>query len=727
MHRLARSVFSISAICLFSLVLYVFSIYFRQPADLWIFSQLRAVTFLGLIFLSVSFLAAAVALRKKPAWEQSIDRLIQQVLEKDWLREGFLFLSGLILLVCLIPLFNLIINQDRRFEVIFLRYLWLIFLIAAVVIQTVFLTISRLRRDEWLLALFISCLLFCSGLFVQALILPRLEQAYEARHSQVVLYQLIWAVLVWAGSFWLIALPAGERKFWILILAMAAGFCALEWFSLPRKLWSLKADLTFYLPIFIFGLPLFAAFSLYAWKYLMKLTHGKVDWVAKGTLSGLLVLFAVLYYRGALEHSRTININTTFSDQNAYMNIIKTMRERNFHYTGDQNRMPGYPFLQALFYNSKMSDQELFEQGKRVNILLSLVLLFFLFLIFLKVLSYYQATLLLVIVAFSLYIFKAPYIQAEISFYFISFLSFVLMIQMLLKPHWLLGIATGVVVGLAYLTKGTILPAMALFAGIYLLKEIVALSQNLKAKDRSGGSQIGRRLIGLVLALLAFWVVIYPYASQMKQRFGNYFYNVNTTIYIWYDEMEQAYVGEAKYHFTEQPPQNIPADQVPGLRKYFREHTLQQAFDRFWVGVQSELGKIGWQFSITNYHLDYFMIFLLAIVLDLKNTLRTVKKYPYVIALALLFFLGYEAAFAWYTPIASGRRFTYGLYLPFLFSVFTAVNALGKNQILDQPREKAPISLPRFFTAANLIISFTLVYNIWVILTASLFYDRYGS
>jgi hypothetical protein len=577
------------------------------------------------------------------------------------------------------------------------------------------------------LALLISCVLFCCGLLVQTLLVSHLEQAGRASLMQVVLYQIIWAVLIWTLSFWLISLPASGRKFWISIVVMTIGFCALEWVSLPRKLWSLKPDFTFYLPIFVFGLPLLAAFLLSAWKQLTKITHGKVDCAAKGIVIGLLLVLAYFYYQGALEHSHTINVSTTFSDQNAYMSLIKISRERNFHYTGDQNRMPGYPFLQALFYNSKMSDQELFEQGKHVNIILSLILLVFLFLIFLKFLSFYQAALLLVIVAFSLYIFKAPYIQTEISFYFISFLSFVMMIRMLLKQHWLLGLATGMVVGLAYLTKGTILPSLALFATIYLLQELIALAKHLKAKDRPGLRQSIQRLIGLALVLLAFWVVIYPYASQMKKRFGNYFYNVNTTVYIWYDEIEQAYRGEAKYHFAEQPPQNIPPDQVPNLRRYFREHSFQQVFDRLWIGVQSEMGKIGSQYSLTNYHLDYLLIFFLAILLDWKNSLRTAKKYPYVIAFTLLFFLGYEAAFAWYTPIASGRRFTYGLYIPFLFSIFAAINELGRSQISDPPRENTLINLPRYFTTSNLIIALTLVYNIWVIITASLFFDRYGS
>jgi hypothetical protein len=61
----------------------------------------------------------------------------------------------------------------------------------------------------------------------------------------------------------------------------------------------------------------------------------------------------------------------------------------------------------------------------------------------------------------------------------------------------------------------------------------------------------------------------------------------------------------------------------------------------------------------------------------------------------------------------------YGFYLPLLFSIFAAINELGRSQISDLPRENTLINLPRYFTTAILIIALTLVYNIWVIMTAS--------
>lgn len=728
MHRLTRGLFITAGLSLVSLVLYLGSLYWREPRNVFDLWPLRLATYLGLISLAGASLAGAIVFWKKPDWELKIERTIEQQLERAWLREGLLYLGGLIVLVCGIPLITWIIGRDRRFEAPFLRYFWLLFLLIALVILAIFIIAPKPRRRRWLASVFLSVLFFSLGLAIQTTLLARLTTAaFTTTRSVAFLNQCIWVMIIWPLCFRLVTLPRSEQLLWMMVLIMTFGVWIIAWAMLPRKLSHLQPVLAFYTPIIIFGAPLLAGSLMFGWNFLLRVTQRKIDWIAKGVTLGALVVLAFFYYQGALKHAQTVNISTTFSDQNAYISIIKTARERNFHYTGDQNRMPGYPFLQAFFYKPQMSDTQLFEQGKRLNIILSLALMIFLFLIFLRYLSFFQATLLLLIVSFSLYVFKAPYIQTEISFYFISFLSFVLMIQMIIKPGWLLALATGFVAGLGYLTKGTILPSVLLFVGIFSIKELADFVKMARSKDQASLHQSARHFGDLALVMMVFIVVIFPYISQMKQRFGSYFYNVNTAVYIWYDEMEQAYQGEARYHFADGVPTDLPVDQIPSLQKYIREHTFQQAFNRLANGMYGVLRMIGWQFSVLNYQMAYAWIFLLALLADYKNSLRTAKKYPYVIAFTVLFFLGYLTAFAWYNPIASGRRFVYGLYIPFLFSVFAAINTLSRQQTLFAPDGKATLCVRRFFTISNLTIAFLLFYDIWVVLTASLFFDRYGS
>jgi hypothetical protein len=200
--------------------------------------------------------------------------------------------------------------------------------------------------------------------------------------------------------------------------------------------------------------------------------------------------------------------------------------------------MPGYPFILALFYKPGMSDADFFELGKTVNIWLSLALLLLLFFFLRKYLSLLTTALLIAIAAFSLYIFKAPYIQAESVYYFLALVGFVLVVRMLIHPNVKLAVAAGVVLGLAHLTKASVLPGLLLFAALFVLKEIFNVIRLVRAREFSRES-LKPKLVHLgILALFfaCFLAVIFPYIRSMKQRFGHYFYNVNTTFYIWYDD-----------------------------------------------------------------------------------------------------------------------------------------------------------------------------------------------
>ena len=389
--------------------------------------------------------------------------------------------------------------------------------------------------------------------------------------------------------------------------------------------------------------------------------------------------------------------------------------------------MPLYPYLQAAFYRSDMSDKQLFKQAKQLNIILSMVFLGLLFLIFLKSFRFYQAFLLIIIIAYSLYIFKAPYMQAEILFFSIAAISFILMLNMLIRPTWWLAIVTGIMVGLAYLTKGTVLPSLFLFAALYGAKQVISMVREVRNAGLSNLRTVAIQFGYLIILLVFFTVTVYPYLRAMKLMFGHYFYNVNTTVYIWYDSYDQAIEGEAKYHFTQGWPEQLPEDQIPGIGKYLSDHTLQQIIGRFMTGFGMQLNNIYSQYSVTNYPISYLIIFLLAILIDVRNGFRTARNNPYLVLFTILYFFGYLVAFSWYAPIAGGRRFFFGLYIPLLIVVFASINELAKNQPAAYGEKAPKINLARFFSTSNVIIALTLIYNIWLILTRVLFYSRFGS
>lgn len=755
MHRLSRSLLVFSILNAAGLAFYLAGIYARDAHGVAVLTPMRILALLALLLLALAPLLAAWLLRRNPPLAQKYDQFLQDALRALQLKQIIQFLTGYLLLGVTTLVSGMWILQPLRFAVFLPRYFWLLFLLVGWSILILASPYLKPLPRRWGNVMVLSVLFISLGILFQSLLLARLEEPFLLSQGGLILVQLGQALIIWAFFYWIFDLPAQERNLWLVVCLFSAGLFLIEWLSLARKLDDFRPYLALWMPVLIFGMPLLAAGLLSLWQALLARRGAMAARLLKAALAILLVSLAFVYVQGALEHARTINTSSTFSDQDAYLQFIQKARELNFRYTGDQNRMPAYPFLQALLYDSRMSVPELFAQGKQVNILLSLLLLVFLFLIFLKYLSYYQAVVLVLIVAFSLYIFKSPYIQAEISFYFLFFLSFLLMSQMLIKPSWLLGIASGAVIGLTYLTKGSMLPVLALFSALFILKEglallklarqpvliipptttpieVVAIAEATHQPAKRAAASLNMqtallRWVSFALLLFIFGLTIYPYASQMKERFGSYFYNVNTSIYIWYDEMQQAYDGEARYRFAEQIPPDLPADQVPSLRKYLREHTRPQILERFLDGLKSELGKIRWQFSVTNYQLAYLWIFSLVVLLDLRNNLAVIRTYPYLVAFGVLFFLGYLVAFAWYTPLASGRRFTYSLYIPFLFSIFVAINAFARRQAKGSATQAPAINLGRLFNAANLVITLTLVYNIWLVLDILLYVDRYGS
>jgi hypothetical protein len=302
------------------------------------------------------------------------------------------------------------------------------------------------------------------------------------------------------------------------------------------------------------------------------------------------------------------------------------------------------------------------------------------------------------------------------------------MLMMLTRPTWLRSIATGIVVGLAYLTKGTILSSLPLFALLYGIDLIIfSVWKNIN-KHKAPISIIARRAAYLLVVLVIFAVIIFPYAQALKQRFGHYFYNVNTTFYIWYDDWQTVKEEEAKHGFTMQWPTHMAEDELPSFRNYVREHSFQQIIDRFTYGFRAQLTNIIMKpFSVTNYWIGYLIILLMGILINLDNFQKFVKSNVIPLMFVSLYFAGYLIAFAWYCPIACGRRFTYALYIPFLIVIFLVMRELIKNQTRESGKVENKIDLAKYFTASHLIMAITLIFNIWLVTNNVLFIDTYGS
>lgn len=643
------------------------------------------------------------------------------------IKKFFLSIASAAFLSASIPLWYMLISGVKQFPALLLHIFPLLILVIVFSISVILLDAFKTKQKKWLSTLFIVSLLTASSILLQSFLLNHLYRPLLYGVKERVFAQAVSIMVCLAFVVYISALRKRAQTFWILMAFIVAALFLIQWLTFPAKLWRLQPYLALNVSLFIFGLPLMMFAILWGWRWLVSSTCGKIVSIAKITAIILLLILGYFYAQADFKHSNTINIKINSSDQAYYLKFIKNVRNSGFTSTGDHNRMPLYPYLQALFYRPEMSNKELFTQGKTINIYISLVFLGLLFLVFLRYLQFYQSFLLVMIVAFSLYIFKAPFLQAEITFFTLAFLSFLLILEMLVRPSWPLAILTGLVSGLTYLTKGTVLPSLFLFATLFLAKNLLSVFRGGGLYDRARLLTAVQQL-GYILACLAiFTLTIYPYIRVMKEKFGQYFYNVNTSIYIWYDSYDQALEEEARYRFTEGWPGNLPQDQIPSLRKYLSDHTPRQILERFQIGVGKVLLNIKQQLGVTNYLLNYAGIFLLAALLDVRNSFTILKKYPYPLIFVILYFAGYLFAFSWYSLIAGGPRFLYGLYIPFLFLVFMSINELSRNQLTLVENKPNKVNLARYFTTVNILMGLTLVYNIWLVLTQVKFLGRFGS
>jgi len=427
-----------------------------------------------------------------------------------------------------------------------------------------------------------------------------------------------------------------------------------------------------------------------------------------------MALCAYVYYRGAAYNAEFVNRNSSLGDQSSYMeyarDIYHNRHDPDSNVLGDRNRMPGYPFIQSFFYDAAKSDQivpqvsllkslfgkpkielkgraseyaperdrEFFDRGKSVNIYLSIVLLIILFFIFRFHIPTLAATSITLVLAFGVFIFKAGYFQAELLFYFAFFISFLLMFHTLRRPSPWLGALAGVAAGLAHLIKAGMLPILCIFVAVYMVREIVLLAIRIFRPTASALARQSRfiwRIVTLALTLVCFLATLWPYIQTSKRVFSQYFYNVNSTFYIWYDnwkDVDNPKTG-TKAHGDRVGWPDLPQQLLPSASKYWHEHTTEQIQSRLSKGFGSMLRESYDHFWFLKYVCLYLLLTIAIIVSRPIASCRGVASGWK--AVVLIFFCIYCAAYlfliAFYAPIsASGTtRFLLANMAPLLFTL----------------------------------------------------------
>ncbi len=390
-------------------------------------------------------------------------------------------------------------------------------------------------------------------------------------------------------------------------------------------------------------------------------------------------------------------------DQAAYLEYAKQMRLSGYAFEGDRNRMPLYPFLLSLIYRDGMDDAQFLEKARTFNINLTIVLLLGLFWIFRKFFPPFYSVALLAIAAFGLYIYRARVVHVEPLFYFVGFAMFVLLARILVAPGFVLAIAAGVVSGLAYLTKASALAALPILIVIFLAQSFFIARANAQFSMRD----FARRLaIGGVL-VASFLLSVFPYIWTNKQRYGEFFYNVNSAHYMWCDSWPEAlsYSEELRNPET----RKAALAKLPSAQKYWRTHSLEQATGRLLRGLSSLTKR---SVKVVGYYKFVVLLGLTALVLAVQNRKRfseLLTRRRAVAVFCLMYFGGYLLLYAWYGAVVTDSRFVLTLFLPFVFSASILIHTLARDRTVSVAGRLIPVTT----AIAAILIAFALVDSLY--------------
>ena len=400
-----------------------------------------------------------------------------------------------------------------------------------------------------------------------------------------------------------------------------------------------------------------------------------------------LAVLLILTVYGFEAHARRRVLSTppSMGDQGAYLGYARHQYESNYTVIEDRNRMPIFPFLLSRIYEPGLSEAQFLTRAQAFNVNLSILLLFLLFLIFRRFFPPWHAVALLTATAFCVFMYRAINAQAEVLFYFVSFCAFVLLLRMLITPRWWLAALGGATMGLAHLTKASVLPAVVVWI-VVSLAQIIWIFRR-RGRDRSADAW---RRAGLILVvIITFVAVIFPYIQTSKRIYGSYFYNVNSTFVFWCDTWPQAWEFLSE-HGDKDQWRSLPPDQIPSLSKYWREHSLAQIA---WRLIRGSWNQVTQNAMAIGYYKLAMAFLVAAALLCRRHQVRArqlLAEQPFAAAFCILFFCGYFVLYAWYQTLVADTRFILALFLPSVFAASLFLLRLGKDRIITVAGRQLP-------------------------------------
>lgn len=445
---------------------------------------------------------------------------------------------------------------------------------------------------------------------------------------------------------------------------------------------------------------------------------------------------SIFYLQGAYKNAVILNTDETRTDQDAYLNFAERMVKSNYKYMGDRNRMPLFPFLISFVYSKNR--EVFFLRAKILNIYLSLLYLVILFLIFLKYLPLLESINLILVIAFTVYLFKAPNVQAELTYYTLFFITFLILISVLINPSLEKCFLAGISAALTQLTKASMLPLIISFVLVFtmnilitLYKEKIGTSpiisnsihertkifyriekeiQRIFEKFRIKNARFLYLLLCFFLFISTFLTVLSPYLYESKKFYGGYFFNVSINYYMWHDSWEEVKTNTDIYNkYRLEEIANLPLEAVPGPGNYLRDNGIGKIFVRIANGLLHNFHSMKNSYGYFKYILIFIFLLSASILFNFSKAKEYFLKYFFPISFFAVVIGVYTISISFYTSIAGGNRFILGLFLPFTFSLYYTGTKLNKSIRKN--------TVKTLFIVLNILLFINICFEIYTVLS----------
>jgi hypothetical protein len=474
----------------------------------------------------------------------------------------------------------------------------------------------------------------------------------------------------------------------------------------------------------------------------------------------VLILFAGLYFYIGTHLVGQTNPNRQKHDQQNNIELAKVAashmkpdREigaakslwRMFpHYT-DGVVNPLWPWVAARVYDPALGDQEFYTRGKWLNLFIGAGFCLLLGIVASRYFSLGATVNLLLLVGFGAMLPRAPYFQPEPLYYIFFFLSWLCCLALLRKNSIWRYCLLGVLAGIAYLAKTSVMPLLAAFVAVssyrFLFGAVPAIIR--KAYNRPASEWCWQtHIVGVFFLAVFFLMTAGPRLSFANERFGAPFHSY-PSYWMWMDDFESSYSFMEK-HKDKPSLRRIPPTEVPSAQNYFKSHSGQQAGDRlsegFWwvtesfftpkrASVKNDTPQPWRQLLVDRglYLASLLGIVVLFAIWHLFHRPRAelaVQKLQPEWSSAALFVIGttllYALSYGWYLPIGKGDRFMLSLFAPLVFSLILAAEGL-KNRFQARDGSRVPVFA---YHGAHALLSLFLLLRIGRLLANPDFYGR---